>query len=134
MYMVAKQFFNKLKTNKNRIITGSLVLLFIATTFSISFLPSMSAHASSAGSALSPAARISFTFDDSLASTYTAAEPILAQYGLTGTDYAITGCIGMTTTPNTCNANQDTPYMSWTQLQALQNTDGWEIGSHTVDH
>jgi len=42
--------------------------------------------------------------------------------------------VGMTTVPNTCNANQDTPYMTWAQVQALQNTDGWEIGSHTVDH
>ena len=46
----------------------------------------------------------------------------------------ITGCVGMTTQPNTCNANQDTTYMTWAQIQALQNTDGWEIGSHTVDH
>jgi peptidoglycan/xylan/chitin deacetylase (PgdA/CDA1 family) len=91
------------------------------------------AHADAVTTALTPASRISFTFDDSLQSTYTSAEPILAQYGLTGTDYAITGCVGMITVPNTCNANQDTPYMSWAQLQALQ-ADGWEIGSHTVDH
>jgi peptidoglycan/xylan/chitin deacetylase (PgdA/CDA1 family) len=79
-------------------------------------------------------AKISFTFDDSLASTYTNAMPTLAEYGLTGTDYAISGCVGMTTVPNTCRANTDTPYMSWAQLEALQNTYGWEIGSHTVDH
>ncbi len=82
----------------------------------------------------SPAAQVSFTFDDSLQSTYTNAEPVLAQYGLTGTVYAITNCVGMTTTPNTCNANQNAPYMTWAQLQAIQNTDGWEVGSHTVDH
>jgi peptidoglycan/xylan/chitin deacetylase (PgdA/CDA1 family) len=81
-----------------------------------------------------PAAHVSFTFDDSLQSAYTNAEPILAKYGLTGTDYVITNCVGMTTTPNTCNANQSTPYMTWSQVQSLQNTDGWEIGSHTVDH
>jgi len=81
-----------------------------------------------------PAAQISFTFDDSLQSTYTNAEPVLAKYGLTGTAYAITGCVGMTTVPNKCNANQDAPYMTWAQLQTLQNTDGWEVGSHTVDH
>lgn len=81
-----------------------------------------------------PAAQVSFTFDDSLQSTFTNAQPILAQNGLTGTDYVISGCVGMTTVPNTCNANQGTPYMTWPQIQALQNNDGWEIGSHTVDH
>jgi peptidoglycan/xylan/chitin deacetylase (PgdA/CDA1 family) len=82
---------------------------------------------------LSPAAKVSFTFDDGLASTYTNVQPILAKYGLTGTDYVITGCVGMTTVPNTCHANTDTPYMSWNQVETLQN-DGWEIGSHTVTH
>jgi peptidoglycan/xylan/chitin deacetylase (PgdA/CDA1 family) len=82
---------------------------------------------------LSPAAKISFTFDDSLASTYTNVLPTLNKYGLTGTDYVITGCVGMITAPNTCHANPDTTYMSWNQIETLQN-DGWEIGSHTVTH
>lgn len=81
-----------------------------------------------------PSAKISFTFDDSLNSTFTQAQPTLAKYGLTGTDYVITGCVGMTTAPNTCRANSDTTYMTWAQIQTLQNLDGWEIGSHTVDH
>jgi len=81
-----------------------------------------------------PAAKVSFTFDDGLASVYNYAAPTLAQYGLTGTSYAITGCIGMTTTPNTCAADKTKAYMSWTQLQAIQNTYGWEVGSHTVSH
>ena len=81
-----------------------------------------------------PSAKVSFTFDDSQASSYTQAAPTLAKYGLTGTNYASSGCVGKTTVPNTCLANQDVPYMSWVQLQALQNTYGWEIGSHTVDH
>jgi len=79
-------------------------------------------------------AKISFTFDDGLASTYANAEPVLQQNGLTGTDYVITGCVGMTAINNTCRANTDTTYMTWAQIQALQNSDGWEIGSHTVDH
>jgi len=82
---------------------------------------------------LAPAAKVSFTFDDGLASTFTNVQPILAKYGMTGTDYVITGCIGMTTAPNTCHANTDTTYMSWNQVETLQN-DGWEIGSHTVTH
>jgi len=111
----------------------SVLLLFIVSTLCLTLFGPIVAHAASTGTALSPAPRISFTFDDSLSSTYTAAEPTLAEYGLTGTDYAISGCIGMTTEPNTCNANNATTYMSWTQLEALQ-ADGWEIGSHTVDH
>lgn len=81
-----------------------------------------------------PGAKVSFTFDDGLQSAYTQAAPTLAKHGLTGTDYVITGCVGMTTVPNTCRANTATPYMTWAQVQSLQNTYGWEVGSHTVDH
>jgi peptidoglycan/xylan/chitin deacetylase (PgdA/CDA1 family) len=80
-----------------------------------------------------PAAKISFTFDDGLASALTQAKPTLAKYGLTGTSYVITKCIGMTTAPNTCHANTDARYMSWTQVKQLQAA-GWEIGSHTQTH
>jgi peptidoglycan/xylan/chitin deacetylase (PgdA/CDA1 family) len=82
----------------------------------------------------SPAAQISFTFDDGLQSAYTQAAPTLAKYGLSGTDGVITSCVGMTKVPNTCRANTDAPYMTWAQVQAMQNTYGWEIASHTVDH
>jgi peptidoglycan/xylan/chitin deacetylase (PgdA/CDA1 family) len=81
-----------------------------------------------------PTAKISFTFDDGLTSTYTNAVPTLAKYGFTGTDYVISGCVGMTTVPNTCHANTDASYMDWTQVTALQNSYGWEIGSHTATH
>lgn len=77
---------------------------------------------------------VSFTFDDSMASAITQAAPTLQKYGLTGTSYVITNCVGMTTAPNTCRANTDVPYMTWDQITQLQNTYGWEIGSHTVDH
>ncbi len=127
-----QNFIISLKTLKKR--APLLITVLFLGTFGLSMAESFTAQAASSGTALQPGARISFTFDDSLASTYTSAAPILAQYGLTGTDYAITGCIGMTTEPNTCRANTDTTYMSWAQLQALQNTYGWEIGSHTVDH
>jgi len=81
-----------------------------------------------------PRAKVSFTFDDGLSSIMTNAQPTLAKYGLTGTSYVITNCVGMTTVPNTCRANNDAAYMTWPQIQTLQNVDGWEIGSHTVDH
>jgi peptidoglycan/xylan/chitin deacetylase (PgdA/CDA1 family) len=77
---------------------------------------------------------VSFTFDDGMASALTDAAPTLQKHGLTGTNYVITNCVGMTTVPNTCRANFDVPYMTWAQLTQLKNTYGWEIGSHTVDH
>jgi peptidoglycan/xylan/chitin deacetylase (PgdA/CDA1 family) len=124
----AKRFVSRMKC------VATLSVFLVSTSIMTLFSP-LSVHAATpTGTALSPAARISFTFDDSLQSTYTNAAPTLQQYGLTGTDYAISGCVGMTTVPNTCNANGATPYMSWAQVQALQNSYGWEIGSHTVDH
>ncbi|TDT85817.1 polysaccharide deacetylase [Arthrobacter sp. AG258] len=77
---------------------------------------------------------VSFTFDDGMQNALTQAAPTLKKYGLTGTSYIITNCVGMTTVPNTCRANTDVPYMTWDQITQLQNTYGWEIGSHTVDH
>lgn len=79
-------------------------------------------------------AKITFTFDDARASTYTKAAGVLKTYGLTGTLYVTTGCVGMTTTPNTCHAANDVSYMTWAQVTAMQNTYGWEIGSHSVSH
>lgn len=78
-------------------------------------------------------AKISFTFDDGFASALTQAQPTLTKYGLTGTSYVTTKCIGMTTVPNTCRADNDVRYMSWTQVKQLQAA-GWEIGSHTQTH
>jgi len=97
-------------------------------------LAGMVPHSTSAAALnTAPAAKVSFTFDDGLASAATQAQPTLAKYGLTGTDYVITGCVGMTQVPNTCRANTTAPYMTWAQVQALQSS-GWEIGSHTVNH
>jgi len=82
--------------------------------------------------------KISFTFDDGLESAISKAQPTLAQNGLVGTEYIITGCADQVT-DNTngsvvpCAANPSATYMSWAQIQQLQ-TDGWEIGSHSVTH
>jgi peptidoglycan/xylan/chitin deacetylase (PgdA/CDA1 family) len=81
-----------------------------------------------------PSAKVSFTFDDGLTTAYDQAAPALAAYGLHGTSYIITGCVGMTTVPNKCPADGTQTYMTWDQITALQNTYGWEIGSHTVNH
>jgi len=81
-----------------------------------------------------PTPLVSFTFDDGMQNALTQAAPTLKKYGLTGTSYVITNCVGMTSVPNTCRANTDVPYMTWDQITQLQNSYGWEIGSHTVDH
>jgi len=81
---------------------------------------------------LVPTGQVSFTFDDGLASARTLAAPNMN--GLPATDYIVTGCIGMTTVPNACKADGDKPYMTWPQVAELQNTYGWEIGSHTDTH
>ncbi len=81
-----------------------------------------------------PGPLVSFTFDDGALSALTQAAPTLQKHGLTGTNYVTTDCVGMTTVPNTCRANTDVPYMTWDQILQLQNTYGWEIGSHTVTH
>ncbi|WP_457945846.1 polysaccharide deacetylase family protein [Pseudarthrobacter sp. alpha12b] len=81
-----------------------------------------------------PTPLVSFTFDDGMQNALTQAAPTLKKYGLTGTSYVITNCVGMTAVPNSCRANTDVPYMTWDQITQLQNTYGWEIGSHTVDH
>ncbi len=78
--------------------------------------------------------RVSFTFDDGFQSTYTVAAPTLAKYGMQGVAYVVTGCVGMTTVPNTCHAETEKPYMTWDQVTGLQNEFGWEVGSHTVTH
>src|SRR3990167_7211614 len=81
-----------------------------------------------------PAAKVSFTFDDGYTSAATQAAPTLAKYGLSGTEYVATGCVGMTTVPNSCQADNDKTYLTWNQISQLKNTYGWEIGSHTVSH
>lgn len=81
-----------------------------------------------------PSPLVSFTFDDGSLSALTEAAPTLQKHGLTGTNYVTTNCVGMTTVPNTCRADTEVPYMTWDEILRLQNTFGWEIGSHTVTH
>jgi peptidoglycan/xylan/chitin deacetylase (PgdA/CDA1 family) len=69
-----------------------------------------------------------------LQSAFTLAAPVLAQYGYPGVDYAITGCLGMVSTPNGCAASADREYLTEDMLAGLQSTYGWEIGSHTKTH
>lgn len=81
-----------------------------------------------------PSALVSFTFDDGKLNSLTEAAPTLQKHGLTGTNYVITDCVGMTAVPNSCRADGDAPYMTWAQITQLKNQYGWEIGSHSTDH
>jgi peptidoglycan/xylan/chitin deacetylase (PgdA/CDA1 family) len=83
---------------------------------------------------LKPTAQISFTFDDAEASAYTLAAAALKKYGYSGVEFVATGCVGMTTAPNTCPADPLDAYMTWAQINELKTTYGWEIASHTVNH
>jgi len=116
-----------------RLITRLACLAVALIAITMSLVPG---NARAADPVQNPAAAplVSFTFDDGFASALTQAAPTLKKYGLTGTNYVITNCVGMTTAPNTCRANTDRTYMTWDQITQLQNTYGWEIGSHTVDH
>jgi len=110
----------------------SLKLLIAIIT--IALFTSLSSSVSAVSAPINFGAKISFTFDDGLSSALTQAGPVLAKYGYSATNYVITGCVGMVTSPNTCRANTDAVYMNWDQVLALKNTYGWEIGSHTVTH
>jgi peptidoglycan/xylan/chitin deacetylase (PgdA/CDA1 family) len=103
------------------------ILLAQVMLFGVIFaaIPTQTVHAGS----LTPGARVTFTFDDGLASGYTDAAPTLQKYGFTAEEYVPTSCIGST---GTCPENPSASYMTWPQVQALQNTYGWEIGSHSI--
>lgn len=122
--------FKKLRTKHKTQILTFLTLTVLASQSVFGVLVPQKAQAIVAA----PTTKISFTFDDGLASTYTQAAPTLSKYGLKGTSYVITGCIGMTRKPNTCRANTDGVYMNWTQVGLLKSVYGWEIGSHTATH
>ena len=81
-----------------------------------------------------PSAQVSFTFDDGLRSSLDQAAKTLAKQGLTGTNYVIANCVGMTKVPNACRANTNKKYMTWKEIHKLQDKYGWEIGSHGFDH
>ncbi|HSX44970.1 MAG TPA: polysaccharide deacetylase family protein [Candidatus Saccharimonadales bacterium] len=120
---VKQSIFKSLSQIKNR----GLSLLLAGTLCSamvFSAVPKASA-------ALTPAARVSFTFDDAQTSALTQAAPTLAKYGFAGTEFVPTGCVGSV---NTCPAEPTHSYMTWAQVSQLKSSYGWEVTSHTVTH
>ncbi len=100
--------------------------------FGLAWVAAFSVAVPSAQAATQASAKVSFTFDDGFRSAYTVAAPTLAKYGLVGTSYPITSCVGTPT--KQCPVDKSFGFMTWAQIQALQNQYGWEVGSHTVTH
>jgi peptidoglycan/xylan/chitin deacetylase (PgdA/CDA1 family) len=123
---------SSLKSVRQKIIKSSIIS--VALMGGIILPVAAPIHAYAATTNIAPAAKISFTFDDGYTTAVTQAAPTLAKYGLSGTEYISTGCVGMTKAPNTCRADSDKTYMTWDQINQLKSTYGWEIGSHTVTH
>jgi len=119
---------------KNRLLPSLVTFTFLLIIFVSTGLSKVDATAAATSAPYTTGVKVSFTFDDGIGNDYYEAAPELAQYGYVGTAYIITGCVGMTTMPNTCAANNNIGYMTWSQIQALSSTYGWEIASHTVDH
>ncbi len=111
--MRARQFFKILihKSQRVAIVISTTIFLLVNTTQAIAITTNPA-----------PSAKISFTFDDGLASALTKAAPALAAYGMKGTEYITTSFIGQ---PG---------YMTWDQARSLRDNYGWEIGSHSVTH
>ncbi|MFH0852736.1 MAG: polysaccharide deacetylase family protein [bacterium] len=71
-----------------------------------------------------PAALITITFDDGNKTIWDNALPIMSSHNMKGVFFGETGPL---------NSGEDW-VMTWDQVRALQNTYGWEIGSHSVSH
>lgn len=94
-------------------------ILFIVPVFILlgTFLQPVSAENIS-----SKKPQVVFTFDDGYISTYSNVLPILSARNIPGTSYIVTSWVGTTN------------FMTWDQINTLQNAYGWEIGSHSVSH
>ena len=78
-----------------------------------------------AGSAFAQEAMVTFRFDDGLLSQYEMARPILDKYDYSAINYIFTD------PPEEGDWEE---YMSWSQIEELQNAYGWEIGGHSKSH
>ena len=106
-----------------QILAASSTMLEQAGLVSIKIAPADQALISSP-TTLGKTGLISINFDDGLLSTYSLAAPLMAKYGFKGTAYVY---------PKP--QNEKTPeFMSWDNVVALQNSFGWEIGSHGYTH
>lgn len=96
--------------------------LFVAATVSLWLL--LASLLSASATEAVPDKLIVLTFDDSVASHYTVARPLLKRYGF-GASFFITEGFNFRTNKK--------DYMTWEQIADLHR-DGFEIGNHTRDH
>jgi len=68
---------------------------------------------------------VTFTFDDGYEDTYLEAGTIFKENNVSATVYIITGLVG--------GYFENYKLMNWNQIEDLKKN-GWEIGSHTVNH
>ncbi len=80
-----------------------------------------------------PRRTVAITFDDGYRCIEEIAAPVLAEYGLPATIFAVSGCVGTTNGWDVQNAKPVVPLMDWAGLRRLSNT-GWEISNHTHSH
>lgn len=92
----------------------------------VAFLLALGATAAGSGRAAEPipAKLVVLTFDDSVASQYTVARPLLKRYGFGATFFITEGFSFRTNKKD---------YLTWEQITELHR-DGFEIGNHTRDH
>jgi len=81
--------------------------------------------------AIAGSAGVAITFDDGYRDNFTAAAPVLAEFGLSATLFAVAGRMGGWLDHDVKCAESQT--MSWDELRALSEA-GWTIGGHTMTH
>jgi peptidoglycan/xylan/chitin deacetylase (PgdA/CDA1 family) len=80
-----------------------------------------------------PRRTIAITFDDSYRCVEEVAAPILAEYALPATLFAVSKYVGATNGWDVETAKPVLPLMDWDGLRRLSSL-GWEIGNHTHSH
>jgi peptidoglycan/xylan/chitin deacetylase (PgdA/CDA1 family) len=124
-----KQLTTYLKQIRNMVTAVAIVGSMVVATTQQAF----AATAASMTTSFVSTGKVSLTFDDGLKSALLAADT-LKPFGYAGTEYVISSCVGLTTAPNACAADQNDTYMTWDDIKNLYNNYGWEIGSHTETH
>ena len=81
-----------------------------------------------------PRRAVALTFDDGFRSAYTAALPVLREYGFVATIYPVAGRLGRANDwPGQPAGIPTLPLLSWDELAALVAA-GWAVGGHTLTH
>ncbi len=80
-----------------------------------------------------PPKPILLTFDDGYLNNFDTAFPILREFGFRATLFVVVQTVGWDNQWHNPESEVRIPMISWDQLKILQK-EGWEIGSHTMNH